>query len=112
MKTDVNGCSTCAAGREQYEYFYLSIVHGERVQYDYRTPDGRLFSTVAKTLEIARERRDQWLAKNGLPAASETVPTISACPQCGERMMDNLVWNEDGERVSCATCGMVYKPGK
>jgi hypothetical protein len=62
MKTDVCGCSTCSNGTEQYEEFYSSISRGTRIQYDYRTPDGKLFSCVAKTLELARSRRDTWLA--------------------------------------------------
>lgn len=61
------GVSRCASGEERYEFFTVSdpVVRrrdgGERVQYDYRTPEGKLFSTVAKTLEICRERRDAWL---------------------------------------------------
>lgn len=62
MKTDVDGCSTTKAGDEQYEEFYSSIARGLRVQYDYRTPEGKLFSCVAKTLDAARDKRDKWLA--------------------------------------------------
>jgi hypothetical protein len=60
MRSDVNGCSTTANGQEQYEY----IQNFDRVQYDYRTPDGRLFSCIALTLEKARAKRDKWLADN------------------------------------------------
>ena len=36
-------------------------------QYDYRHTDGELFSTVAKTLDVCRRRRDEWVAKkNGV----------------------------------------------
>ncbi|HHY87754.1 MAG TPA: DUF3873 family protein [Chloroflexi bacterium] len=63
MKTDVNGCSTCPNGAEQYEEYYSSINRANRVQYDYRTQDGRLFSCVGKSLEECRSRRDSWLAK-------------------------------------------------
>lgn len=36
-------------------------------QYDYRHTDGELFSTVAKTLDECRRRRDEWVAKkNGV----------------------------------------------
>lgn len=68
MKTDRNGCSTCPRGAEQYEDYYSRDSEQWMVQYDYRALDGKLFSTVAKTLEIARERRDQWLAKRGAVA--------------------------------------------
>ena len=63
MKTDVHGCSTTAAGQEQWEE-YTSFSSGKTmVQYDYRTPGGKLFSCVAPTLERAREKRDIWLSK-------------------------------------------------
>lgn len=62
MKTDVNGCSTCPPGGEQWEAFAPSWRDGTAVQYDYRHPNGRLFSTVAPDLETARRRRDAWLA--------------------------------------------------
>ena len=68
MKTDVRGCSTTPAGQEQYEKF--NSPRGERVQYDYRTPQGKLFSCVAKSLAEARKRRDAWLAEGS--AASST----------------------------------------
>lgn len=61
MKTDQQGCSTVQPGQEQHEEFYSPIIRGWRVQYDYRSHDGKLFSTVAKSLEQARERRDKWL---------------------------------------------------
>ena len=65
MKSDINGCSTCPAGRENYE-FYTQKIMGKRtklVQYDYRHTDGELFSCVAKSLDDARSRRDAWLDK-------------------------------------------------
>jgi len=48
---------------EQYEEFTTRIGRKlvKRVQYDYRAPDGQLFSTVDKTVEEARNRRDEWL---------------------------------------------------
>ena len=64
MKTDVNGCSTCPNGQEHYEKFKSSSRKlGTMYQYDYRKPTGELFSTVAKTLEECRSRRDAWLSK-------------------------------------------------
>lgn len=67
MKSDVNGCSTCPIGQEQYEEFRWSWMRDDepaRVQYDYRHPNGRLFSTIAPDLETARERRDAWVANH------------------------------------------------
>ena len=63
MKTDVNGCSTTKAGQEQYDFFYSKLARGDRVQYDYRTPKGKLFSCVAASLDAARMKRDLWLEK-------------------------------------------------
>jgi hypothetical protein len=63
MKTDVNGCSTTAAGQEQWEEYYSIVLKKNLVQYDYRTPEGKLFSCVAKSLEAARAKRDNWLEK-------------------------------------------------
>lgn len=67
MKSDINGKSTCLPGQENYESFnYSPHRHSknsrEMVQYDYRTPSGKLFSTIAPTLEDCRKRRDQWIA--------------------------------------------------
>lgn len=56
MKTDLNGCSTCQPGQEQYESWGKELV-----QYKYRTISGKLFTCVAKSLESARQRRDNWL---------------------------------------------------
>lgn len=62
-----NGMSTCQTGQENYVYFNLMprLRRKSRYcQYDYRdAQDGELFSTVAPTLEICRERRDEWLKK-------------------------------------------------
>ena len=65
MKADVNGSSTTAAGQEQCGYFEVQVGRATRhmVQYDYRTPDGRLFSCVALNVDDARKRRDAWLSE-------------------------------------------------
>lgn len=60
MKSDVNGTSTCPKGKEQFEAYKTSDKN-IRVQYDYRTPEGKLFSTVKPTLKECREARDKWL---------------------------------------------------
>jgi len=63
MKSDVNGCSTTQSGQEQWEEYYSEVLRKNCVQYDYRLPTGKLFSCVAPTLNIARERRDKWISK-------------------------------------------------
>lgn len=37
------------------------------------------------------------------------VPCQDACPRCGERHVDHLVWIED-DIVRCTTCGIEYDP--
>jgi hypothetical protein len=75
MKTDINGCSTTPAGQEHYETYYSPTLHATRIQYDYRTPQGQLFSCAAPTLEAARARRDAWLLKrlDTTPQRTETA---------------------------------------
>ena len=63
MKSDINGCSTCPVGKENYEFFIVNLGRKtyEKVQYDYRHTDGELFSCVANSLDEAREKKDNWL---------------------------------------------------
>lgn len=56
-------------GKEQYEFFEVEHLarrgkNATRIQYDYRAENGNLFSCVAKSLEDARAKRDQWIIKN------------------------------------------------
>ena len=69
-----NGVSTSQEpGQEKYVTFIAGAFRGtEYFQYDYRHTDGELFSTVAKTLEECRKRRDEWLSrKNALLTYNE-----------------------------------------
>jgi hypothetical protein len=61
---DERGHSMVQPMEERYEEFYSCTLRETRVQYDYRTLDGHLFSCIAKTLEDARARRDAWIAKH------------------------------------------------
>jgi hypothetical protein len=61
-----NGVSTTQAnGQEQYARFVAGAFRETNYyQYDfYRHTDGELYSTVAKSLEECRSRRDEWLNK-------------------------------------------------
>ena len=64
-----NGVSiTQTAGEEKFVKCCLGAFRGQiYFQYDYRHTDGELFSTlfstVAKTLDECRRRRDGWIAK-------------------------------------------------
>ncbi|MEP0848354.1 MAG: hypothetical protein HRF50_16220 [Phycisphaerae bacterium] len=41
----------------------------------------------------------------------DRVRPEDACPNCGERECDELVWLDD-ERVECQRCHTVYRPGE
>jgi hypothetical protein len=41
---------------------------------------------------------------------NDLVPAEDACPGCGERRMDWLVWDNDCFNVTCSTCGHMYDP--
>lgn len=65
-KLTANGVSTTTTpGTEQYEVFYTGYRSRRKkhYQYDYRHTDGELFSCVADTLSVCRQRRDEWLNK-------------------------------------------------
>lgn len=42
---------------------------------------------------------------------ADLVPARLACPMCGERHQDRLVWIDE-DRVRCANCNAEYEPGK
>ena len=65
---NVNGCSVCQPGSENY-CTYITRLRGKRVkmyQYDYKTDSGELFTCCAPTLEKCREKRDAWLKSKHL----------------------------------------------
>lgn len=63
-----NGCSVCAAGQENHTTYNTKIGRKsvKRMQYDYRTPEGELFSCIGTNLEDCRRKRDEWISKNNL----------------------------------------------
>lgn len=65
---NVNGCSVCAAGKENYTTFNTKIgrKNVKRMQYDYRTLEGELFSCIGTNLEDCRRKRNEWISKNNL----------------------------------------------
>jgi hypothetical protein len=38
------------------------------------------------------------------------VDAEDGCPACGERLEDRLIWDADGEQVTCERCGASYTP--
>jgi len=56
------------------------------------------------------ESMDVNYVRNALNAQlDDEVAEADACPGCGERGVDQLVWQGDDE-VRCATCGKTYRP--
>jgi uncharacterized Zn finger protein len=47
------------------------------------------------------------------PIDTNLVPVEDACPRCGERDADRLVWQERPceSLVRCISCGALYEPG-
>ena len=64
-----NGVSiTQTPGEEKYIECCLGTFRGQiYIQYDYRHTSAKLFSTVAKTLEICRQKRDEWIKRQEQP---------------------------------------------
>ena len=62
---NVNGCSVCQPGRENYTSFTAKIGRKtvKRWQYDYRTESGELFSCVGASLDSCRAKRYLWLSQ-------------------------------------------------
>lgn len=46
-----------------------------------------------------------------LVLSADLVRQEDACPGCGERDSDELVWLDD-ERVECQRCHTIYRPGQ
>lgn len=46
------------------------------------------------------------------PQLANNVAPTEACPSCGERKADQLVWQDDDETVQCTGCGTQYRPGE
>ena len=68
MAMTVNGVTTTnTPGQEQYETFSRKV--GDKTkkycQYDYRHPDGELFSCTKPTLKACRAARDEWEVRKG-----------------------------------------------
>lgn len=64
-----NGVSiTQTPGEEKYIECCLGAFRGQiYIQYDYRHTNGKLYSTVAKTLETCRQKRDEWIKRQEQP---------------------------------------------
>jgi hypothetical protein len=69
-------------------------------------------STMILGLEAAialRNFLDGLFDAAGIEDAGPTVDGPDACPRCGERNPDSLVWQDD-TTVHCTNCGTRYEP--
>ena len=41
---------------------------------------------------------------------ADLVDEDSACPRCHNRLVDELVWDDHGEAVTCSLCGHTFEP--
>jgi len=56
----------------------------------------------------------RWLRmaiQGAMARGRELAAPQDACPECGERDKDNLLWLCGGEELLCASCGATYRPG-
>ncbi len=61
----------CRPGREQHQEYYSELARRMQVHYDYRTPDGVLFSCLDITLATCQARRNAWLVERAEAAQRE-----------------------------------------
>ncbi len=69
-------------------------------------------TTMILTLDVAialRNQLDGLFDAAGVDDRSGLVDADDACPRCGERNQDSLVWQDD-ETIHCTNCGTRYEP--
>ena len=54
-------------GQELVDLFLCHATKEDLIQYDYRSEEGNLFTTIGRSLEGCRKWRDEWLAKGQKP---------------------------------------------
>jgi len=102
-----NGISTTTEPeQEKYVWFYtrLGRYHTRRLQYDFRYPDGRLFTGVFKSLDEARAAREKEVAYKRCghndPNKACTRWPYAECLNCG-RYLNNpntKTWQDEYEK--------------
>lgn len=63
----------CPPGQERSRCYWSPTLHDYRVQFDYRHPDGTLFSCIAATLADCQARRNAWLVERAEAAQRERL---------------------------------------
>src|SRR3712207_3389900 len=87
---------------------------GEALEgYAERAAKGPGFCNWGHAGDVAGAREQlQRLADSLHCETGAAVDEADACPGCGERHSDMLVWDEEGETVRCFNCGRTYKIGR
>ena len=117
-----------ASGHEQHEMFHAPGRMGkpgpERCQYDYRHFDKELFSCVAASLKVARERRREWLkTRFTVMTNDEYIQAreggLYICPVCRSvrvEELEPLEWESPSmceetatASVTCNDCGTSWR---
>ena len=62
--------------------------------------------TIERLKTLASNQRSQ------SDAVIELVDAAFGCPNCGNRDMDLLPWNEETDTVTCGKCGHTYDPSE
>jgi len=68
----------------------------------------RLKAALAKAYSAGYEQAVTDREAHDKQDESNLVPPNFACPGCGQRDMDQLICDEDGESVACQKCGTSY----
>ena len=91
---NVNGCSVCQPGRENYTSFTAKIGRKtvKRWQYDYRTESGELFSCVGESLDNCRAKSYTVKAKTAAEARRKAWEKFKRRPpkSCFTLMEDRI----------------------
>jgi hypothetical protein len=66
--------------------------------------DGPQVHYVILDIEEADWEEVEWLK-----IQTENMAPL-CCPKCAECRIDRLCWDEQGERITCARCGLTFNP--
>ncbi|GHV48286.1 hypothetical protein FACS1894181_03610 [Bacteroidia bacterium] len=103
---NANGCSVCEAGKEKYTKCVLGAFRGTiYYQYDYRSKDGELFTTLQETLELCRAKRDKWMQEKN---RKRLFPSTLQKMQDGKRLTKSEMAYQIGHVESCHTVAVSW----
>ncbi|GHV18191.1 hypothetical protein FACS1894169_14550 [Bacteroidia bacterium] len=74
-------------------------------QYDYRSKDGELFTTLQETLELCRAKRDKWMQEKN---RKRLFPSTLQKMQDGKRLTKSEMAYQIGHVESCHTVAVSW----